>query len=372
MTRRDQARSRFQALSSSTALTVSRRILLTLPASVFLLAPPAMAQDAKDYVLDSGSVVWNTDQSFADDMIIGLENKGTTLTINSGADVLIANRGIIAGLGGSQAMVTVSGPGSELNVLRTPYVLGNSLTIGGGCNGYSVMCISGGDGTLIVENGGKVDAKNIRVGEGQGARGTLIVTGAGSTVSADHLGTQGLIASPSSVVVEKGGSILTNTASLGAFTTDDTESGATVRGTGSSWLNSGRLDLIGDLKVEDGGTMSTSTAYLDDAGDLLVTGAGASFTATDSIGIVADSHVVVANGATLNVTNAINVGRDGYLVIGGEVDTDALQGLPTAIDTQAAGKVSAGTRIDFGTSGSGRLVFNHTDTGYEFSNKLVG
>lgn len=46
------------------------------------------------------NVVWSTDQSFADDMIIGLENKGTTLTINNGADVLIADRGIIAGLGG--------------------------------------------------------------------------------------------------------------------------------------------------------------------------------------------------------------------------------------------------------------------------------
>ncbi|SES26218.1 autotransporter domain-containing protein [Rhizobium sp. NFR03] len=372
MGRQEQLRNRNRGLRSSTALTVTRRSLLLLPVSASLLAGPALALDDKDYIQDSGNVVWSTDQSFADDMIIGLENKGTTLTINSGANVLIANRGIIAGLGGSQATVTVSGPGSELNVVRTPYVLGNSLSIGGGCNGYSVMCITGGDGTLIVEGGGKVDAKNIYVGEGQGAQGKLLVTGAGSVVSANYLGMQGMLTTPSLVKVEQGGAILTNQASIGQFTTTTAEGGAIVTGAGSSWINSGRLDLSGNLTIENGGAMSTSIADLDDVGNLTVTGAGSSFTATNAISVETDSHVVVANGGNLNAANGINIGSDGYLVIGGQIDTDALQGLPRALDTQAAGTVSAGTVVNFGTSGSGRLVFNHTNTGYDFSNKIVG
>jgi outer membrane autotransporter protein len=364
--------SRYQALSNSTALTATRRAALFIPASIAIFTSPALSQDARDFIHDSGGFTISADQIFGDDFIVGLNNKGVSLDINNGAKVRVDNRAVIAGVDGSQATVRVSGPGSELNVLRTNGVLGNTLTIGGGCNGYSLICVTGGDGTLIIENGGHVDSREVRLAEGAGSRGTLLVTGPGSVLSTNTFTTAQSGTEEDSITVENRGSILTNYAGIGLRNAPVGSSAVNIRGQGSNWTNAGAFDLSGSLRVSDGGSLVTSTASLDTHAEMIVTGEASAITVSDKIEIEDDGHVVVSQGGSLNVANSIDIGKSGYLVVGGQIDTDSLAGEPKIINTQAAGRINPGTLVDFGTSGSGRVVFNHTNTAYEFSNKIVG
>ncbi|QTG01864.1 autotransporter domain-containing protein [Agrobacterium rubi] len=372
MTPKSKNGSLYQALSTSTALTVTRRAAVFIPASLALFTSTAMSQDARDFIHDNGSTTISTDQVFEDDFIVGLNNKGVSLDINNGAKVLVNNRVVIAGVDGSQSTVTVSGPGSELNVRRTNSVLGNLLTIGGGCNGYSLMCVTGGDGTLIIENGGKVDAREVHLAEGMESRGTLLVTGVGSVLTTDTFTSAQSGDEADSITVENGGSILTNYAGIGLRNAPGGTSAINVRGQGSNWTNTGTFDLSGSMAVSDGGTFATSTASLDTHAELIVSGAASTINVSDNIEIEDDGHVVVAQGGSLNVANSIDIGNSGYLVIGGQIDTDSLAGEPKIINTQAAGKINPEALVDFGKSGTGRVVFNHSDTAYEFSNKIVG
>lgn len=97
-----------------------------------------------NYILDSGSVEWTTNQVITGDMIIGLNNKGISATITNGAKVSVGSDAMIGSSDTSEGTVTVSGAGSELTVVRTNAVLGNTLTIGGNC--LSINCPFGGLG----------------------------------------------------------------------------------------------------------------------------------------------------------------------------------------------------------------------------------
>lgn len=342
---------------------------------------PAFALDPNDMVIDApGSYSWSTDQTFQDDLIIGLENKGIAATVRDGAKIYVENRAIIAGMEGSQAILTVSGPGSELNVVRTTDILGNTLHVGGGCNGYSVMCVYGGDGALIVEKGGKVDAKWTRIGDGQKSRGDLTVTGQGSILNTDEFYVRTWIdnAKGSTVTISDGGSITTNYVSTGGDFADALGSKVVVTGEGSKWINTGTFELGGDMTVEDGGLLSTSTLKVGNSSigenTLYITGDKSSVNVSGVLRM-GPGNVSVANGANLNVAGGIDLSEDnGYVTIGGRIDMGSFTDEPKALNPQAAGHINKEAVITFGSGDNegGRLVFNHTETGYDFSNALVG
>lgn len=344
----------------------------------------ATAPDSKDTLLDGvgESDTWSTNHTLLYDLLVGLRTTGATLTIDSGAVVTVGDRMIIAGNGNSQGTVVVSGAGSELNVVRTNSVLGNTLYVGGGGDGYAATYIYGGDGTLRIENGGKADAKTTYVGAGQLAKGTLIVTGQGSLLNSDNLYlATGLGSTASSTVtISDGGSITSNYVETGGDFSDTPGTKITVTGDGSKWVNTGNFVLGGDLTVENGGAVTTSTAEIGNStiaeNTLYLTGSGSSFNASDKL-TIESGNLSVANGAKLNVANSINLrGEGGYLTIGGKIDMSSAFDEPRPLAAEAAGSINQEAVIIFGsTNNEGHLSFNHTGTGstaFELKNALVG
>ncbi|QAZ42054.1 hypothetical protein C1M53_02770 [Mesorhizobium sp. Pch-S] len=362
------------------AIALSAAVSLAGVSQAFAATPP----DSKDTLLDGvgESDTWSSDRAFTDDLIIGLYTQGAVLTIDSGAKVTVGDNVIIAGNGGSQGTVVVTGPGSELNVLRTG-TGDKTLNIGGGGDGYAAVPIYGGDGTLRIENGGKADAKYTYVGYGQKAKGTLVVTGQGSSLTTDELrlGT-GLDATGSSTItIANGGSIATNSVeTFGKGSSDHLSANVLVTGEGSKWVNAGNFKLGGDMTIENGASVTTSTALIDNSiineNTLYLTGDKSSFNVSDRL-TIEDGNLSVANGAKLNVANGIKLtGENGYLTIGGKIDMSDVFDEPKPLAAEAAGSINKEAVITFGsTKSEGHLSFNHTGTGsnaYTMENALVG
>lgn len=151
----------------------------------------------------------------------------------------------------------------------------------------------------------------------------------------------------------------------------------TVTGAGSEWSNTSDLYVghIGDgtLTVSDGATVSSTGAYIAYAGistgDVTITGAGSSWSTAGNLylGFLGDGELTLSDGGVLNagagggwISLAQNSGATGTLNIGAAAGETAV----------AAGTANAGG-IYFSTT-AGTLVFNHTDTGYEFAPDVTG
>jgi outer membrane autotransporter protein len=147
-----------------------------------------------------------------------------------------------------------------------------------------------------------------------------------------------------------------------------------VSGSGASLAAASNLRVNnGSLTVENGAQVSAKSiggsAAAGATSNILVTGNGSTLTATGTLGsltlgtfeaigtlTLADGGTVVATGIDTNGV-AIGTGRDGT----GTVNIGAAEGQAAA----AAGKFNAPT-LFFGYS-NGTLVFNHTNTDYEFA-----
>ena len=120
-------------------------------------------------VTDSGSVltVEGTDGGGA--IVLGHEGGSGTLTIEAGADVIGSAVKVGFGAGGS-GVVTVTGPGSSLTAL--------------GSNPHFFVG-EHGTGTLSILDGADVSTGLMLIGVHAGSRGTVTVTGSGSTLATE-------------------------------------------------------------------------------------------------------------------------------------------------------------------------------------------
>ncbi|WP_174803435.1 autotransporter domain-containing protein [Martelella limonii] len=179
-----------------------------------------------------------------------------------------------------------------------------------------------GSGALVISGGGGVEASGkIAVGSASLSlpKGSITVTGEGSRLSTGTGGalTIGSIAG-STLAVEDGGAVTSGTATLGQSAW--TRGTATVSGTGSLWTT-------GSMKIGSAGATGVLT---------------------------------VADGGKVRATDTFSIGSNGTLNIGAAAGDTAV----------AAGNVDT-LLIDFGT-GSGKIVFNHTDTDYTFFPDIKG
>lgn len=356
-------------LLSSTALGRAGLVSIMLAAVPFVPSPAKAAG-----LLVPNDTTWTTDQTINGNLVIRGGPSGATLTIKDGASVE-SKGGYIADGKGSVGTVVVSGPGSTWDIVD-PDPRGYRVLFIGGFEGG----IYGGKGTLIVEDGGKVSAKETYIGALQEGDGTLVVRGAGSMLSTDFLGVAfgALTLNTGAVRIEDGGVINSNKAIF--------ENGTVlVSGENSRWINAGDFTIGDSFTIEKGAVVSTNTATLreDESVDTIqvsVDGAGSEFKVNDklTIGEAGDVNLSVANGAKLSagggivlsgVGGAIREGM-GSLSIGGKVDMDRVGG-PIARQAQAAGTVDPSSKIDFGPR-KGHVNFNHTNTGYEFANTIGG
>ncbi len=300
-------------------------------------------------------------------LVVGELGTGT-LNIEDGGQV--GNGGGLLGLlSGSEGTVTVTGSGSTWN--------SGDLYVG-----------REGTGTLNIENGGEVWNSTGYLGYESSGSGTATVTGSGSTLnSADlYVGREGT----GTLNIEDGGGVSSSSAYLGRSSGGSGLGTATVTGVGSAWTNWGALmvgwDGTGTLNVEDGGEMSSSSAYLgissggSGTGTATVTGAGSQWTNGGPL-VVGDSGtgtLTVENGG--QVSNATGYlgdlsGSSGAATVSGAGSLwDNSSGLYVGrfgagtLNIENGGQVSNTTSyLGYGSSGSGTATV--TGAGSTWSNE---
>jgi T5SS/PEP-CTERM-associated repeat protein len=240
----------------------------------------------------------------ADSMYLG-RGGSATLNIQDGARADVAGTLLAAEGAQSTGDITVSGAGSSLRV-------GRGLTLA-----------QSGQGSLTVTDGATVTTGALWTSYYSGSSSTLLVEGAGSTVST---GTQSLLigrAGTSDLSISQGGQVLVGDAMIG---TSGGSSGTIVVDGASSKLTASGDFTVGDsgsgeLIVRNGGQVSAASMILSDAlttasdgtvGKVSVDGQGSALT-------IADDGLLTVGGAgngTFEITNGGHV-TAGHLAIGG-------------------------------------------------------
>jgi autotransporter family porin len=150
-----------------------------------------------------------------------------------------------------------------------------------------------------------------------------------------------------------------------------------VDGTNSNWTNNNRLTIgaagTGSLTISNGGTVSntfgTISSNSDSIGSVTVDGAGSSWTNSVAllIGEFGKGTLSISNGGIVNVDS----GNGPVTIAGQSASNGTLNIGAAASDTAIAAGILNAASVTFGT-GTGKLVFNHTDTAYNFSPTITG
>lgn len=294
------------------------------------------------------------------DIRVGMYGSGS-LTVDGGGVASSSNSVFVGESAGSIGTVTVSGAGSQLTAAV-------DIDVG-----------AGGRGTLIVSNGGLASASaNVFVGDDVGSVGSVTVSGAGSRLTANsgaYVGNNGA----GTLTISDGGSV----ESIGRFFVgvSATATGTvTVSGSGSTLTVNNNLAVgffgAGTLLVSNGGVVNASQFFvgseIDSQGTVVVSGAGSKLTANAGVGVVGDigaGTLTVSNGGVVETSGSLaiarNIGSSGTLNIG------AAAGAAAVAAGNVFGAGGAAANIQFG-AGTGEIVFNHTDTGLDFTANVSG
>ncbi len=286
------------------------------------------------------------------ELFVGNAGTGALVISNGGAVSVSAfvEGCVIGDNAGSKGMVTVTGPGSVLN-LDAPLVVGEA-----------------GTGTLQISDGGAVSNTSgnndlpASIGDSAGSSGMVTVTGSGSlwTNNGDlNVGNSGT----GTLLISSGGGVSTEDAYIGE---NAGASGAvTVTGSGSTWKNVAGTGLwigysgTGTMAVNGGGAVSDSFSFIgvDKGSNGMVTVSGSGSAWTD-----ADEFEIGYSGAgTLAITNGGSV-VDGYGVIGNQAGSSGMVTVTGTGSTWTSdGLVFGDAALSIGESGTGVLTI--TDGG---------
>lgn len=389
-------------------------------------APSADSHASGEMTISSGATA-TIDQ----DIYLG-ENAYTTgtLTVTGAGSAVSSDRFYVANMGTGTVNV-LDGGSATTRLMFLGWTAGSDGTALVSGSGSSLTATSlsvgyGGTGTMTLADGATTTvAGNVNVGEQSTSSGTLTVTGAGTTLTSNVL----------NVGMAGTGSMTVSNGATTAVTTDVTVGQAanssgvlTITGAGSS-VTSDRLYVAetgaGTLNILDGAsytTTGTNLTYLGwtggTTGIVNVSGSGSSLsTGALTIGTNGNGTMTVANGATTTVSNNVDIGYNGtststltvtgagselsalYARVGvsgngaltvsdgGTVTMNGGSGtIQIAVNASATGALnigaaegatatSAGTvdaaTVAFG-SGTGAIVFNHTDADYVFGSAVTG
>lgn len=292
-------------------------------------------------------------------LVVG-SNSGAigTLTISDGGTATIDGDTAIGDFAGSTGSATVTGSGSSLDT--------QNLYVG-----------KTGSGTLTISDGGTASTRYAYIGYDSGSTGSVTITGPNSSWTTNSTDLYVGLYGTGTLLIEDGADVLSDSGSIGYGSIS--EGTVTVTGSGSTWdIDGSYLDIgvdgTGTLAVADGAVVTTTGYiyvghYTSSEGTVTVTGDGSQLS-TDlnvSVGFRGTGTLTVADGATVTagsgsrtVAIATLSGSTGTLNIGAAAGATAV----------AAGMIEAAT-IAFG-SGTGSLVFNHTDDDYQFDAAIVG
>lgn len=291
--------------------------------------------------------IWNAGNR----MFIGHEGDGS-LKITDGGVVTTATMARVGAGTTATGYVEVSGAGSR-------WELGDLLDIA-----------TNGPGTMIISDGGVVTS---RYGQLNGSLGLVEVTGTGSRWdNIDSLNVGRYTGSDGTLNISNGGTVTNSVGYVGNM------AGATGRvnisGVGSSWLNSSLLMVgtsgDGSVVVSDGGNLSSTGSYVGfisgSKGEVLVTGANSNWT---NIGDIRFAEY--GGNASLTINNSGTVQTDGLTIANDATSTGVLNiGSAAGYAATSAGYINT-PLITLG-SGDSSIVFNHTDTNYQFNSAISG
>ncbi|WP_164477522.1 autotransporter outer membrane beta-barrel domain-containing protein [Pannonibacter phragmitetus] len=268
--------------------------------------------------------------------------------------------------------------GALATVITTPVNYNTNLSVG-----------RNSDGTLIIRDGGSISNTRGDIGDGDighpsGITGAVTVTGAGSAWTNSQSLFIGRV-NNGTLTIENGGAVSSTNGFVGQF--DGSTGAVTVTGAGSTWTNSDELyigeDGTGTLTIAAGGSVSNVSGYIGDGiGSGLVTVSGAdsngnasSWTnsSTLDVGYYGTGTLTIADGGEVRVGAAGLDGKYNGAVNIASSDSEASGtlniGAETGSSAAAAGKLNAASLV-FG-DGNGKLVFNHTNTDYDFSMSIA-
>jgi T5SS/PEP-CTERM-associated repeat protein len=305
---------------------------------------PSTYFDAVVGSADSGDVtVSGTGSSFTageDDgtnggLAIGVDGTGI-FTVEDGGTLSVpdASNGLSIGVNDDgQGTLEVTDSGSTASV--------------SGDNSDGLLVGAYGTGTLDIEDGASVTSSTndptawwaTVVGTSEGSTGTVIIDGAGSSLTAGSGGMSVGNSGTGTVTVEDGGTLnVTDTEyglQIGTFA--DSNGTVTVEGAGSTLNSDGPITVgstdTGALTVEDGGTVAADDNLVligandGSTGTVTVEGSGSTLTA-DAIVVGgtddASAQLIISDGG-LVTASTVSVAADSAIQLtGGELDTDPI------------------------------------------------
>ena len=220
-------------------------------------------------------------------------------------------------------------------------------------------------GTLTIRNGGTVSNANGYLAADVGSTGTATVDGAGSTWTNSGDLQVGIFGN-GTLTVRNGGAVSNGRGYVGQYS--GSTGAVTVDGAGSTWTNHGDLRVgdagTGTLIVRNGGTVLNNSGLLGGSvgstGDATVDGTGSTWTnnSTLFIGRTGTGTLTISNGGVVSASTtsiAMQAGSTGTLNIGAAAGQAATA--PGTLNTAS---------VNFG-NGTGQIVFNHTAANYGFA-----
>ena len=368
--------------------------------SAMLQVPFAFADDSNIARWDGSGdgTIYNNHENYEDDVFFG----GKDVVIDGDYDVLTTDVAVAADINaasdGGPRSVTVSGgatltgtPTGNWYVVSIGYTSNPSETSTITITGDGTKLITNGkvalgaenyaDATLTISDGAIWEANDdIEAGLGEGTTAHLNIDNATFTLAsgrnlliADDPGTTSYVSVTNSASATtdgnvyvgswtggtghldiSGGSIFT---ANGIFAVGTVTGTRTAGGTGYLTVSGGSsLTLNGPFYIGKGGSTN---------GTATISGAGTTLTAngTFHVGYGGNGTVILSDGAKINADSiaiADQAASTGTLVIGASKNDDAV----------VAGTLKA-TNVVFG-SGTGSIVFNHTNTDYVFDADVEG
>ena len=329
-----------------------------------------------------------------------LSGDGTTL---SAYDLNIAWAGDGTATFSDGAIATIE---QDVTIGKNAYTTGTMTLTGDGTSITSDRLYVGeiGTGTLNVLDGATyvvTGTSKMYIGNTAGSVGTVTVSGSGSSISTGNLNV-GWNGEATMTIADEATTTVTSDVTIGAY--GPSTGRLTVTGTGSS-LTADRI-YVGDsgtgyLDITDGGTVTTtgtSKTYLGTTsageGHVSISGAGSTLSTGElnigwndlgtmvvSDGGAASSAAAISVGYNTGSTGVLTVSTGGTVTVGGGAGTLQIAQLAGSTGTVAIGAAVGETataagvldvaNVAFG-AGAGTLVFNHTETNYDFTPVLSG
>ncbi len=267
-------------------------------------------------------------------LVGGVVNNNSSFSTAVGIDSIASSTAVVDVFGGqwnAGSLEVGLNQNGEVNVSGGGVIITDDTAIGGNSgigrfnisgesrmnNAGSLIVGRASSGSLNISEGALVTSVDSNIGNGSNS-GSVLISGSGSRLETSGLmeiGVPGLGTGNGLIRIEDGGVMTTGSAFV-------TEATVVIAGTDSRWTNAGRLnfgnglesDLSQFIRVRNGGTLESDEILLLDNSWLRIQDANSSVTTTGDIfvgGFGDRGLLTVQNNASLNIAGRLFIGLTG-------------------------------------------------------------